>query len=160
MLTKIKKCATRIRYLLNFMCYVINIRHYGRKGCINMVKIMLVDDSRFMLTYITNIIEKLGHKVIGTAQNGREAIYQYIKLKPDLVFMDVIMNDMSGITAVEKIMELDRNAYIVMCSTMGQEIIVSESLQAGAKDFITKPFKTNEIRETIERYINRHGFIF
>lgn len=125
-----------------------------------MVRIMIVDDSMFMQAYITDIIKKLGHKVIGTARNGREAISQYIKLKPDLVFMDVTMDDMSGITAVEEIMKLDKNAYIVMCSAMGQEGIIKESLQAGAKDFITKPFKMHDIREIIGRYINKYGLIF
>jgi two-component system chemotaxis response regulator CheY len=116
---------------------------------------MLVDDSRFMHTYITNIIEKLGHKVIGTAQNGREAISQYVKLKPDLVFMDVIMDDISGITAVEKIMGLDKDARIVMCSAMGQEIIIKEAIREGAKDFIVKPFQSNDIKTSIEKYAKK-----
>lgn len=120
-----------------------------------MVKIMVVDDSMFMQAYITDIIEKLGHKVIGTAQNGREAISQYVKLKPDLVFMDVTMDDMSGITAVEKIMGLDKDARIVMCSAMGQEIIIKEAIREGAKDFIVKPFQSNDIKTSIEKYAKK-----
>jgi two-component system chemotaxis response regulator CheY len=117
-----------------------------------MARIMVVDDSVFMQSLIKSIIEKLGHEVVGTAKNGKEAIDQYIKSSSDLVFMDVTMEEMSGISALEEIMKLDKDARIVMCSAMGQQVIIKEAIKKGAKDFITKPFQPDEIKLCIEKY--------
>lgn len=120
-----------------------------------MAKVMLVDDSRFMKLYIKNMVTALGHEIIGEADNGLEAIIQYSKLNPDLVFMDITMPDMTGINAVREIIKLDRNARIVMCSAMGQKMMIQEALQAGAKDFIVKPFQFDKIQEFIEKYAKK-----
>lgn len=120
-----------------------------------MANVMIVDDSIFMQSFIGDIIEKLGHKVIGTAQNGEEAIEQYIRLMPDLVFMDVTMEKMSGVDAVKEIIRLDKDARIVMCSAMGQEIIIKEAIREGAKDFIVKPFQSDDIKTSIEKYAKK-----
>jgi two-component system chemotaxis response regulator CheY len=120
-----------------------------------MANVMIVDDSIFMQSFIGDMIEKLGHKVIGTAQNGEEAIEQYVRLMPDLVFMDVTMEKMSGVGAVKEIIRLDKDARIVMCSAMGQEIIIKEAIQEGAKNFIVKPFQSDDIKTSIEKYAKK-----
>ena len=114
-------------------------------------KILIVDDAVFMRTMIKDILvnsEKF--EVVGEASNGTESVDQYRHLKPDLVMMDIVMPEMDGIHAVRKITEIDPRARIVMCSALGQEPLVIESLVAGAKDFIVKPFDPRRVIEVIE----------
>lgn len=117
-----------------------------------MARIMLVDDSHFIKSIIQNIITTCGHAVIGEASNGAEAIALYPKLQPDLVFMDITMPEMTGIHATQEILKLDADARIVMCSAMGQNLMIKEALQVGAKDFIVKPFQNEKIKEVIEKH--------
>ncbi|WAA10864.1 response regulator [Fervidibacillus albus] len=117
-----------------------------------MAKILVADDSQFMRTTLTNVIRKLNHEVAAEAKTGKEAVQLYRKHRPDLVFMDITMPDMNGIEAVKLIKKDDPDASIIICSAMGQQKIVVEAIEAGAKDFIVKPFEEVRIVETIERH--------
>ena len=110
-----------------------------------MLKVLIVDDSLIIRKKISKILENLGHDVVFDATNGQEAIDAYIKYKPDLVSMDITMPDMDGIAAVKKIIELNSAAKIIMVSAMGQKPMIKEALEAGAKDFIVKPFDREKI---------------
>lgn len=117
------------------------------------MRIMVVDDSNFMRKILKSILENAGHTVVAEAHNGVEALSQYKKHSPDLVTMDITMDECNGIQAVEDIRNYDSNAKVVMVSAMGQKVMVMGALKAGAKDFIVKPFKAENIIETINRYI-------
>nr|WP_279233427.1 response regulator [Desulfofundulus thermobenzoicus] len=116
---------------------------------------MVVDDAAFMRMMIKNIITKNGYEVAGEAENGKEAVKMYAELKPDLVTMDITMPEMDGIDAVKAIRAIDPNANIIMCSAMGQQAMVMDAIQAGAKDFIVKPFQQDRILQAIERVLSR-----
>jgi len=118
-------------------------------------KILITDDAAFMRMMIKNIVTKAGYEVIGEAENGAQAVEMYKEHKPDLVTMDITMPEMDGIQTVKAIKEIDPNANIVMCSAMGQQAMVMEAIQAGAKDFIVKPFQQDRILQTIERIIGK-----
>ncbi|WP_031518129.1 response regulator [Desulfofalx alkaliphila] len=118
-------------------------------------KILIVDDAAFMRMMIKNIVTKAGYEVVGEAENGNVALELYKQLKPDLVTMDITMPEMDGIEAVKAIRGVDANANIIMCSAMGQQAMVMEAIQAGAKDFIVKPFQQDRIIQAIERVLNR-----
>lgn len=119
-----------------------------------MGKILIVDDAKFMRMTLTRIIEQAGYEVVGEAMTGTEAIELYRQLKPDLVFMDITMPDMDGITAVKTIVGEFPDAKIVMCSALGQQRMIVEAIEAGAKDFIKKPFDSSQIVETIEKLLS------
>lgn len=114
-----------------------------------MVKILVVDDALFMRTMLRGILEKGGHTVLGEAANGVEAVNQYRALQPELVLMDITMPELSGIEAVKAIKILDEGAKVIMCSAMGQQSMVLEAIQAGAKDFIVKPFNHERVLKAI-----------
>lgn len=116
-------------------------------------KIMIVDDAAFMRMMIKDILMKSGYEVIAEAENGKKALEKYKEVKPDLVMMDITMPDMDGITAVKELMKIDPHALIVMCSAMGQEAMVIEAIQSGAKDFIVKPFKADRVLEALKRQL-------
>jgi two-component system, chemotaxis family, chemotaxis protein CheY len=116
-------------------------------------RVLIVDDAVVMRMMIKGILSKNGYDVVGEAQNGLEAVEKYRALTPDLVTMDMVMPEMDGITAVKQIVASDPNAKIVMCTSMGQQALVVEAIQAGAKSFITKPFQPPKILETIEKVL-------
>lgn len=118
-----------------------------------MGNVLVVDDAKFLRMTLINIIEKTTHKVIGEAANGEEAVKKYLELKPDLVIMDITMPKMNGIEAVKQIKQNDPNANIIMCSAMGQHKMVVDAIEAGARDFIVKPFDELRLIETIEKNI-------
>ncbi|WP_422660053.1 response regulator [Paenibacillus sp. EC2-1] len=118
-----------------------------------MKKILIVDDAAFMRLVLKTMLEKNGFEVVGEAANGLEAIEKYKTLTPDLVTMDITMPVMEGIEAVKRIKEVDGGAKIIMCSAMGQQTMVVQSLQAGARDFIVKPFQEERVLESIRRVI-------
>ena len=103
--------------------------------------ILICDDAAFMRMMIKDILTKNGYNIVGEAENGAKAVEKYAELKPDLVLMDITMPEMDGIEALKKIKAADANASIIMCSAMGQQAMVIESIQSGAKDFIVKPFQ-------------------
>ncbi|MDQ0337274.1 two-component system chemotaxis response regulator CheY [Caldalkalibacillus uzonensis] len=118
-----------------------------------MGKILVVDDAAFMRMMIKDILTKNGYEVVGEAADGQQAVEQYSELKPDLVTMDITMPEMDGITALKKIKEIDPEAKVVMCSAMGQQAMVIDAIQAGAKDFIVKPFQADRVLEAIKKVI-------
>jgi len=115
--------------------------------------ILITDDSTFMRMMLNDIVTKSGYKVVGEAKNGLECFEQYKTLKPDLVLCDITMPDYDGIWATEKITAYDRNSKIVMVSNMGQQDVVIKSIQAGAKDFIVKPFMPERVLEVVQKYL-------
>lgn len=114
-------------------------------------RVMLVDDASFMRMMLKNILVGAGYEVIGEAENGAKAIEQFKTLKPDLVIMDIIMPEMGGIDAVREIMKANPSAKVLMCSSMGQQSLVVEAIQAGAKDFIVKPFQPSNVLEAVKK---------
>ena len=117
-------------------------------------RVLIVDDAVVMRKMIKGILSKNGYEVVGEAQNGVEAVEKYKQLQPDLVTMDMVMPEMDGITAVKQIVANDPNAKIIMCTSMGQQALVVEAIQAGAKSFITKPFQPPKILETIQKVLS------
>jgi len=114
-------------------------------------RVMLVDDASFMRMMLKNILVGSGYEVIGEADNGAKAVEQFKLLKPDLVIMDIIMPEMGGIDAVREIVKSNPSAKILMCSSMGQQSLVVEAIQAGAKDFIVKPFQPSNVLEAVKK---------
>ena len=115
--------------------------------------ILIVDDAAFMRVMIKDILTKNGYEVAGEAENGLKAVEKYNETKPDLVMMDITMPEMDGIQALKKIKEADPAANIIMCSAMGQQAMVIESIQSGAKDFIVKPFQADRVLEAVKKAI-------
>ena len=116
--------------------------------------VLIVDDARFVRNKLKQIIEKIpSAKVIGEASNGEEAVSLYIDLRPDLVTMDLVMPNIDGIKAIEEIIKYDNNAKILVVSAMGQEASILEATEKGAKDFIKKPFKDDQVSKVIERLL-------
>ena len=118
-----------------------------------MAKILNVDDAAFMRMMIKNILIKEGYDVVGEAENGAQAVEKYKELNPDLVTMDITMPEMDGISAVKEIMKINKGAKVVMCSAMGQQAMVIDAIQAGAKDFIVKPFQPDRVIEAISKVL-------
>lgn len=117
-------------------------------------RILIVDDAAFMRMMIKDILSKNGFEVVGEAQDGAEAIDKYNELKPDLVTMDITMPEMDGITSLKKIKGENPEAKIIMCSAMGQQAMVIDAIQAGAKDFIVKPFQADRVIEAIQKALD------
>lgn len=118
---------------------------------VTMTKVLIVDDASFMRISIRSMLEKDGFEVVGEAADGLEAISQYKTLQPDVVTMDITMPNMTGIEAVTGILEFDAKAKILMVSALGQEKFVRQSILAGAKSFIVKPFKSEELLDAITK---------
>jgi len=116
-------------------------------------RVLIVDDAAFMRMMLKNILSQNGYEIAGEASNGLEAVTLYKELKPDLVTMDITMPEMDGIAAVKEIRKIDPEAKIVMCSAMGQQAMVIESIQAGAKDFIVKPFQPDRVLEAVKKVV-------
>lgn len=113
--------------------------------------VLIVDDALFMRMMIKDILSKDGFEIVGEAENGIEAVKKYAELRPDLVTMDIVMPEMDGIEAVRNIIKLDPEATVLMCSAMGQQPLVVEALEAGAKDFIIKPFQPLKVVEAVRK---------
>lgn len=127
---------------------------YIKKGTGIMGKsILICDDAAFMRMMLKDILVKEGYNVVGEAVNGADGVDKYNSLKPDLVTMDITMPEMDGIQALKKIKEIDSSATVVMCSAMGQQAMVIESIQSGAKDFIVKPFQADRVLEAVKKVV-------
>ena len=121
----------------------------GKEGT-TMARILIIDDAKLMRMTLNNILKKANHEVVGEGKNGNEAIELYRQLKPDLVTMDITMPIMDGIEAVKRIKKEFPEAKIIMCSAMGQQKLVVEAIEAGAKDFIIKPFDELRVAELVK----------
>ena len=117
-----------------------------------MAKILITDDSMFMRQYLERILVRLGHEV-HQAKNGEEMLDLYQQLNPDLVMLDITMPVLDGISAVKKLREIDSQASVIMCSAMGQQAMVIEAIQSGAKDFIVKPFQAERVLEAVKKVV-------
>ena len=115
--------------------------------------ILICDDAAFMRMMIKDILTKNGYNVAGEAENGLKAVEKYKEVSPDLVLMDITMPEMDGIQALKEIKKIDPNAKVIMCSAMGQQAMVVESIQAGAKDFIVKPFQEDRVLEAVKKVV-------
>ena len=115
--------------------------------------VLICDDAIFMRAMIGDILKQAGFEVVGEAETGVQAVEKYRELRPDLVTMDIVMPDMGGIDAVREIMKFDASAKILMCSAMGQQALVIEAIQAGAKDFVVKPFQPSRVLEAVQRVL-------
>ena len=115
--------------------------------------ILICDDAAFMRMMIKDILTKNGYNVAGEAENGAKAVEKYAEVKPDLVLMDITMPEMDGIQALKKIKASDPSAMVIMCSAMGQQAMVIEAIQSGAKDFIVKPFQADRVLEAVKKVV-------
>lgn len=137
--------------LIGQILRAFSVSYIKPKEEIMALRVLIVDDAAFMRMMIKDILSKNEYEVVGEAENGIAAIKLYKKLKPDLVTMDIIMPEMNGIEAVKGIISFDPQAKILMVSAMGQQFLVKEAIQAGAKDFIVKPFRPDNVLDTIEK---------
>lgn len=117
-------------------------------------RILVVDDAAFMRMMIKDILTKNGYDVVGEATDGQQAVEKYSELHPDLVTMDITMPEMDGITALKEIKKINPNSKVIMCSAMGQQAMVIDAIQAGAKDFIVKPFQADRVLEAISKTLS------
>lgn len=115
--------------------------------------ILICDDAAFMRMMIKDILTKNGYNIAGEAENGQIAVDKYMEVKPDLVMMDITMPEKDGIQALKEIRAKDPGANIIMCSAMGQQAMVIESIQSGAKDFIVKPFQPDRVLEAVRKAV-------
>lgn len=117
-------------------------------------RILIVDDAAFMRMMIKDILSKNGYEIVGEAADGAQAVQLYRDTQPDLVTMDITMPEMDGITALKEIKKIDTQAKVIMCSAMGQQAMVIDAIQAGAKDFIVKPFQADRVLEAISKALS------
>lgn len=117
-------------------------------------RVLIVDDAAFMRMMVRDILIKNGYDVVGEAENGAKAVEKYKELNPDLVIMDITMPEVDGIQAVKEIKKVCEDSNIIMCSAMGQQAMVIESIQAGARDFIVKPFQHERVVEAVKRVLD------
>lgn len=112
---------------------------------------MIVDDAAFMRMMLKDILSKNGFTVVGEAENGAVAVEKYMELQPNLTIMDITMPEMDGLQAVKEIRKRDPKARVIMCSAMGQQSMVIEAIQSGAKDFVVKPFQAERVVEAVTK---------
>lgn len=121
-----------------------------------MASVLLADDSRFMRSWLRRIVEKCGHRVVAEAANGIQALTLYERVRPDVVFMDLTMPEMSGLEAIRHIVSMDFRARVVVCSAMGQPSFVIDALKAGARGFIVKPFRDERVLEELDCVLTKN----
>jgi len=114
-----------------------------------MARVLVVDDAVFMRRMVGDALSKGGHEVVGEATNGQEAVQRFRELKPEVTTLDITMPEMDGISALKAILEVDPGARVIMCSALGQESKVLESIKAGARDFVVKPFQPDRVLEAV-----------
>ena len=116
-----------------------------------MARVLVVDDAAFMRKMVSDALAKGGHEVIGQAGNGNEALAQFRELRPDLMTLDITMPEKDGLETLKDVMELDPGAKVIMCSALGQESKVLESIKLGAKDFVVKPFQPDRVIDAVAK---------
>ena len=116
-----------------------------------MARILVVDDAAFMRKMVSDALTKGGHEVVGEAGTGNEAILRFQELKPELTTLDITMPEKDGLSALKEIVQLDPGARVIMCSALGQESKVLESIKLGARDFVVKPFQAERVQEAVAK---------
>ncbi len=116
-----------------------------------MARILVVDDAAFMRKMVSDALIKGGHEVVGEAGNGTEAVARFLQLRPELTTLDITMPEKDGLTALREIIELDPGARVIMCSALGQESKVLESIKLGARDFVVKPFQPDRVLDAVSK---------
>lgn len=120
-----------------------------------MANVLVVDDAAFMRLTIKKILESNGHAMVGEASNGKEAVIQYESLRPDVVILDITMPDMNGVEALNKIKQLDPDVKVIICSAMGNQNMLAQTIECGAKDFVVKPFQPERLVAAIEKVVSK-----
>jgi two-component system chemotaxis response regulator CheY len=115
--------------------------------------VLIVDDVAFVRKTLSEMLTAADYHVVGEAQDGVQAIEMFSRLRPDIVTMDIVMPKLSGIDATRQIMKKDKDARIVIITAIGQENFVMEAINVGARDYILKPFKSDEVLRTLERVL-------
>jgi len=118
------------------------------------VNVLIADDLAFIKIVLRDIVEKSGFRVVGEASTGDEAIARYVDTRPDVVLMDITMRGMDGLTALRKIREIDPAARVIICSAIGQQRLIFQALEMGAKDFIVKPFQPERVVSALKKALN------
>ena len=118
-----------------------------------MARVLVVDDAAFMRKMVSDALSKGGHEIVGEGANGEEAVTLYQELQPELTTLDITMPEKDGLQALKDIMSLDPNARIIMCSALGQESLVMEAIEAGASDFIVKPFRAEDVLAVVKKVL-------
>ncbi len=118
------------------------------------VSVLIVDDLTFIKIVLRDILEKSGFHVVGEASNGKQAVAMYQERHPDVVLMDITMPDMDGLTALKKIREVDPAAKVIICSALGQQRLIVQAIQLGAKDFIVKPFQPPRVVSALKKALD------
>ena len=116
-----------------------------------MARVLVVDDAAFMRKVLSDALAAGGHEVVGQAQDGVEAVASFQVLRPELTTLDITMPEKDGLAALAEIMAIDPAARVVMCSALGQESKVLESIQLGARDFVVKPFQPGRVLEAVTK---------
>jgi two-component system chemotaxis response regulator CheY len=114
-------------------------------------RVMIVDDAVFMRNTLKEIFQGAGYEIVAEAANGVEAVEKYKELHPDLISMDIVMPFKNGIDATREIRKADPQAVVIICSALGQESLVTEAIEAGATDFIVKPFKPENVLQVVQK---------
>lgn len=120
-----------------------------------MASVLIVDDAAFMRMTIRKMLEAHDYEIAGEAENGLDAIKKYIEFKPDVVLLDITMPEMNGVEALQNIKKLDPGAKVIIVSAMGQQAMVAQAIQSGAKDFIVKPFVEERLVASVEKVLNK-----
>jgi len=118
------------------------------------IDVLIADDLKFIKLVLRELVEKAGFRVVGEASNGQEAVELYKDRRPDVVLMDITMPKMDGLTALKQILKIDPQAKIIMCSALGQQSLIVQALQLGAKDFIVKPFREERVIAAIKKTLD------
>ncbi len=118
------------------------------------IDILIADDLTFIKLVLRDLVEKAGFRVVGEASNGEEAVEMYQEKRPDVVLMDITMPKLDGLSALKKILELDSEAKVIMCSALGQQTLIVQALQMGAKDFVVKPFRPERVIASIKKILD------
>jgi two-component system chemotaxis response regulator CheY len=116
-----------------------------------MARVLVVDDAAFMRKMVSDALSGGGHEIVGEAANGCEAVQRFQELRPDVMTLDITMPEKDGLTALREIIAVDPGAKVIMCSALGQESKVLESIKLGAKDFVVKPFQAERVLSAIEK---------
>ena len=118
------------------------------------VNVLIVDDLAFIKIVLRDILEKAGFRVVGEASNGEQAISMYQDARPDVVLMDITMPGMDGLTALKQIRQIDPAARVIICSALGQQRLIVQAIQLGAKDFIVKPFQPQRVVSALKKALD------